>query len=400
MQSRAVRVTACVIALLALGGAAFFVYSTQQQFRARKATVRQFDLRAHDAAASIASARASQRGYVAPGQSSSVWMPQVKALANQAAGNIDQMRALATTTEARRTLLEAAASVAEFITIDQRAADYIAADQPLMASDVVFSDGTATAAEVEQQIQAAWVAEAVALDAEEGAVHRRQAYAAAAAAALAAIVLVALGTTGRAPATGAALEAPQPAATDSLDLRPVEAASAPAPLVPAVDDGPGRDALALAAAAEVCTAFGCVQDGAGLKRVLGQAAQALDADGLVVWLGSADGADLRAVVAHGYSEHVLSLMRPVARQADNAAAAAYRTAALQIVPAKPGTSLGAIVAPIMSADGCIGALTAEVRDNGEVSDTLHAVAAIFASQLAAVLAPAAAPAGASRAASA
>ncbi|MEQ1871536.1 MAG: hypothetical protein ABL961_16090, partial [Vicinamibacterales bacterium] len=78
---------------------------------------------------------------------------------------------------------------------------------------------------------------------------------------------------------------------------------------------------------------------------------------------------------------------PVSQQTDNAAAAAYRTATLQIVPAKPGTSLGAIVAPILSADGCIGALTAEIRDNGEVSDTLHAVATIFAAQLSAALAP-------------
>jgi hypothetical protein len=37
------------------------------------------------------------------------------------------------------------------------------------------------------------------------------------------------------------------------------------------------------------------------------------------------GADLQPVIAHGYSDQVLSLMRPVARTADNAAAAAYRS---------------------------------------------------------------------------
>jgi hypothetical protein len=160
----------------------------------------------------------------------------------------------------------------------------------------------------------------------------------------------------------------------------------PPPAALVLADEPSRDAVALSAAADVCTAFGCVQDLPTLKRALAQAAHAIDASGLVVWIGSAQGADLRPVVAYGYSDQVLQLMRPVSKQTDNAAAAAYRTGKLQIVPAKPGTSLGAVVAPIVAAEGCIGALTAEIRDNGEVSETVHAMAAIFASQLSGVLA--------------
>ena len=40
----------------------------------------------------------------------------------------------------------------------------------------------------------------------------------------------------------------------------------------------------------------------------------------------------------------------------------------------------------MAADGCIGALTAEIRDRGEESETTRAVSLILASQLAGVLA--------------
>jgi GAF domain-containing protein len=45
------------------------------------------------------------------------------------------------------------------------------------------------------------------------------------------------------------------------------------------------------------------------------------------------------------------------------------------------------VAPILSPDGCIGAFSVEVR-SGEPSDTVQALAAIVAAQLATVLEPA------------
>ena len=46
-------------------------------------------------------------------------------------------------------------------------------------------------------------------------------------------------------------------------------------------------------------------------------------------------------------------------------------------------------APLLSADGCIGALTAEIREQGEESETTRALSLILASQLAGVLASAA-----------
>jgi hypothetical protein len=85
---------------------------------------------------------------------------------------------------------------------------------------------------------------------------------------------------------------------------------------------------------------------------------------------------------------VLARIPPVPRSADNAAAAAYRTGTLQIVLARPGGSAGAVVAPIISVDGCIGALSAEMRDGAEASEELQSLAAIFAAQLANVVAAA------------
>jgi hypothetical protein len=128
-----------------------------------------------------------------------------------------------------------------------------------------------------------------------------------------------------------------------------------------------------------------MHDLADLKILLGRAARLLDASGLVVWLGNAAGADLQPVLAHGYSDPVLALMRPVSRAADNAAAAAYRSSVLQVVAARPGVSLGAVVAPLLSADGCIGALTAEIRDGSEQSEQIQSLASILAAQLAGVM---------------
>jgi hypothetical protein len=117
----------------------------------------------------------------------------------------------------------------------------------------------------------------------------------------------------------------------------------------------------------------------------------LDAAGVVVWMGAADaaGEKLRPVLAHGYAPQVMARMSAVPCSADNAAAAAYRTGILQIVQSRAGSAAaapGAIVAPILGTDGCIGALSAEIKNGGEGSEAVQAVATIVAAQLAGILA--------------
>jgi GAF domain-containing protein len=135
------------------------------------------------------------------------------------------------------------------------------------------------------------------------------------------------------------------------------------------------------------TDLGRVRDVQDFSGLLARVADLLDASGLIVWMGNTAGADLRPVLAHGYTPRVLARIPPVPRLANNAAAAAYRSGLLQIVLASPGGAAGAVVAPIISVDGCIGALSAEIRGGAETSESLQALAAILAAQLANVVAP-------------
>jgi len=82
---------------------------------------------------------------------------------------------------------------------------------------------------------------------------------------------------------------------------------------------------------------------------------------------------------------MLSRLPPLPRSADNAAARAFRTGQFQIVLARPGTSEGAVVAPLLTPAGCVGVISAEIRGGGETSDVVQALAAIFAAQLANVV---------------
>ena len=73
------------------------------------------------------------------------------------------------------------------------------------------------------------------------------------------------------------------------------------------------------------------------------------------------------------------------RDSDNATATAWRDATLKTVPAE-GARPGAIVAPIVSAQGCIGALSVEVPSGSETDLTVQATSELFAAQLSTIVA--------------
>jgi hypothetical protein len=150
-----------------------------------------------------------------------------------------------------------------------------------------------------------------------------------------------------------------------------------------VVDG-GWDAPDLAAAARLCTEFGRVMETREVPPLLARAAEILDAAGVVVWVSDRAGVELRPVLSHGYSDKVVAQMRSIPRDAQNAAALAFRSAQLRVVASTDVTN-GAVVAPLMTPAGCVGVLAAELRHGSEQHEATCALATILAAQLATLM---------------
>lgn len=399
MRSRPVRLTLSALAWIALGAAALFSFQTQQQLDARRTALRTFEATARDATDALDDLQAGQQAYVIPGQDAAEWVPKVAAYRQTAASSIDTLRASAMSAAGGPSLLEASAMVNQLATIDARVRESLESGDQQAAAASIFAEGADAVASAISNIDTARAAEQQATDDEESRLRLAMLYALGGAAGLSAFVLAVLGfvTPTARDETGQTGDGADATPSDegglSLTEARTEAGVEPA-AVPELDGGaplvPDSSREALASAAALCTAFGRVREAGDLKDLLERTAGAMNARGLIVWLGNADGADLHPVLAFGYSDQTLARIPTVARSADNAAAAAYRTSEVQIVRSRPGASQGAVVAPLLVADGCIGALTAEVRDRGEDSDAVRALASIVASQLASVLSTAAA----------
>lgn len=376
MRSRAVRLTLSAMAVGVLAAAAFFAFQTEQEIDRQRAASRRFEERIRSVDRMLADLRMGLQAYVAAGQSADVWIPKVAAVSAEATHGVDELRAVAATADARASLLEAVSTIAELTPVDRRIIDYLKTGQDVMAADVVYSEASQTVAKAANQVDAARALEEQGIDVAERIGRRRQIYALGAAAAVGALMLLLLGVT---PASQPRVE---------VEVKKVEAAFP-------VDDElsfkvrtePRHSTPIMKVASEICTDLARVNESADLEKLLGRAADLMDASGLVVWMGNSTGGDLRPVAAHGYSAQTIAKMLAVPRNANNAAAAAYRTGGLQIVLARPGASSGALVAPLLTPDGCIGALSAEIRGRGETSDSTQALSVLFAAQLASVLGP-------------
>jgi hypothetical protein len=381
--------------LVAVGAAAFFLFQTEQQIARLKSTLRAFDVRAREATTALADLRVAQQAYVAEGQGVDFWMPKVASLHESITGTLSALRQSPLSGEASTAVDEAVATVAEFGNIDRRTRDYITGDEKLMAADVIFTEGGEAVANAARQIETARLVEHQAADLAEAVLRKQESLAAGAAASFAVLVVLLLIPRPRVEAeepvtTGLSIAPTRAAASVPTTAVPAKAAPKAAPAAAraqALETSVAtRHAIALKAAASLATDLGRVRDAEEITRLLGRAATLMDASGVVIWLGTTTGTELAPMLAHGYGAQALSRMPRVPRSADNAAAAAYRTGQMQIVLARPGGDPGALVAPILAAEGCIGALSAEIQGGGETSESVQALSTIVAAHLATMLA--------------
>jgi transcriptional regulator with XRE-family HTH domain len=184
---------------------------------------------------------------------------------------------------------------------------------------------------------------------------------------------------------------PPPSAPVTRTQTDVEAAAPGTPVPADEQKGPDVDFMAVA---QVCTGFASVGHAAELQSLLHEAATIVDASGLIVWLWEPSTEELRPALVVGYSEKVLAQLPTVNRDADNPTAAAFRSGQPCVIGGSNHGGGGALVVPLVEADGCAGVLAMEFQDGREQSPSVHAASMIFAaamSQLVTAARPADAP---------
>jgi hypothetical protein len=192
-----------------------------------------------------------------------------------------------------------------------------------------------------------------------------------------------------APAAGLGLSLTVPSAADlgalgrsgfDLDIRD----AAPAPPADTLPESPRESEVAiveglqresqlrlnteaqvdLAAAARLCSDLARVKDASQLPELLGRAAELLDASGIVLWILGPEGTVLRPAASVGYSDHTLAKMKALSGRSDNAVSVAFRLGRMEVVSGTKERN-GAVVVPVVTVNGCAGAMAAEIRHGGK-----------------------------------
>ena len=272
-------------------------------------------------------------------------------------------QSLAGETAAANAVATGSAAIAE---INGRARENALAGLDLMAADLLVTETHQSRRALQHDLRALRTAEAGAVAAVRSTDMKR------AWAALAVVALLcawALIRWSRAPAVAALSEVPAVAIPVSSRAPPTEAPQPP-PAWPAD----------LVAVADLCTAIGRTAGEAELEGLLERAGTLLGASGIVIWMAAGD--ELFAAAVHGYDR--TRQLGPIGYGSANATAEAWRSNQLQTVTGD-ATSRGAVVAPMLGQDRCIGVLAVEIAAGREADTATQAVATLIAAQLAAIL---------------
>lgn len=363
MQKRAVRLT--IVALLLVAGccASYLTWDVYRRIDEGLEAERGADGQLDRMSAAVTSLGAAQQAYVAPGQQRGDSLTRATLLIQQLYDDTAALRRTARSADAGPASLAFGETVDGLVKIDDRARDHLRDGEELMAADLVYTEARQTIDTLTGQLRTLQAAERSSAAGERQSLVQRGLAIAGAVVGIWIAGLLAL------------VHSPTPVDAPSIVPSVAEEPGVATPAVPPVDWN---------SAARICGELSRLPSGAGLAPVLARTARTLDASGLVVWLGA--GEELFPATAHGYTPRTLARLGPVPRSGDNATAAAWRTAEMQIVPGGSASN-GAIVAPLSGADGCFGVLAAEVRGGREHDEDARAVTAIIAAQLAAIVAP-------------
>jgi hypothetical protein len=376
MQKRAARFSLLALLLLSGFAAAFFTWNTERRLHAleRDRLARESALERLTPA--ITAIAAVQQAYIEYGQKDEASFVRVSTLLDQITTDAAGLRSTEPPAEGAASLEEFWAALSALLAADKQARQTLAAGESLIAADLLFGTSRAHVTTVDATLHAFREAEFEEYQIRRAALVQRSWMTLGGVAllwvfGLLTLVRVPASAVQPVPAPPATIAAPAPAPPDTI------AAPAPAP-----EKATAPSPIDLRATSDLCAAISRLDDTLSLPQLLGRAAGILDARGIIIWMAAGD--ELFAAAAHGYDSSLLRRLRPMARAAENATAAAWRTGEIHTVDAD-ATSHGAIVAPMFGPQGGIGVLAAEVRNGRETDADTRAVTAIIASQFAAVL---------------
>ena len=336
--------------------------------------------------------RAAQQAYVAAGQDRLYWTARVNSHLGTVRNGLENLRRLAISPASIDALDSADGAVTDLERMDGRAREHVDLEQPLMASDLIFTDGLELAARASTNVELARATERTTRNETIRAARSSQATmiaTAAGALALALLLLIPMKRAeGPAPFESIDAEKTEAVLTDELGLSVEDRKMLDTLDLNAVDSSPAADSPEpvpdLRVAADLCTDLCKVTDTNELPELLARAAALLNATGIIIWVRDSSGHALRPAIGHGYSTRALARLGSIPEDGNNATAAAYRSARMQVVE-RDDTTSGALAAPLLEANNCVGVLSTELRAGWESSEAVQATAAIMAAQFATLL---------------
>ena len=423
MGSRWVRTVVVIVALATLGFAGNQIRLSNAALADEQGGERVFTDLGWTLKLTLAELRSAQQGYVADGQDGEYWASRVETHLQAVLGSLDNLKRQVSNPDTLAALDDAVAAVGDIRDLDERAREYIGSDQPLQASDLIFGDGFELVERARAHVQAAQQEERTSrldLMSTARANQSRMMWTAVVVVVLSMLVLAPAGASSdredpspddgeyHVPETnGLSLLSLDGDSSDELDLPPGDSGdAAPAPAPPAAGDGGRRTGLRkpaapeavpdLAATAALCTDFSNLTNADQLPGLLARTAALLNATGIIIWASNENERTLQPALGHGYAPGTLERIGSIPQVGTNPTATAFTSRRIQVVGSE-GSDAGALAAPLMVSDRCIGVLSAELREGWESSDAVQAIASIVAAQLAPLLpadAPAAEPAAA------
>ena len=414
MHNRAARLMLFCLFVAALSVAGFLFWRGEARVGEEEMQARAFDASTRSAMRSLLNLRAAQQAYVAAGQGLKFWGDKVAQELDMARTSIKALGSAASSPQARTVIDATGSAVDDLGRINKRATDYVRTDQRLLASDVIFGDGVELSDAALASLDQAGALETEARNHTIDTLRHRQLFALLSGAAASVLAVLLLLPAGRREEIAPlllerpAISASPPVAIESESWsapvranRPIEqpveaplqAEAPPAEPVapPAVSEAPVPPIAAMATTdfpglASLCVDLARVADTRALPNLLDRAASILDAQGIILWIADPDGRELNPIFAQGYPLQLVNRLGTIPKDAQNATAAAFRTALLQTVKSDQ-ISPGAIAAPLVTAGGCVGVMAAEVRHEAEQREVTLAAATIVAAQLATLVGP-------------